>query len=508
MKSVDGAEEETFTCLRGSDIYTFDENYTIFSDGELWFKDRNIIFVGERGCFEPGKAKVNYHDNPGCMVIPGLINAHSHSYSALLKGTVESEPLDIYMLNVIAAGAAMTPRDIFVSAQLDALAMLKTGITATIDHFSERPVLSIDGLNSACDAFRGIGIRAIVATMFADLPYVDTIPVNKDKLPRGVVQNRSKLSAAELKNYFEIMETAVSSTSPIARVKAILGVDGPQRCSDQLLEMTGDFQRRHQCGIHTHMLETKTQAVMRPEGGLGFVRRMLDLGILNEKSSLVHFVWANDDDISAALDAGITVVHSPLSNAMLGAGVAPISKIRQAGIPVAYGTDGTNCGPPALYESMRLGSYLMRLTEVDFEKWPDAKTILREGYFAGAKAMGCAGKIGFLKKGAFADFSVINPERFWHKPMGNPYRHLLYYENGNSTKQVWVNGMQVVCDGKVITVDEDALIEEADEIVHRRLRDTPDNVLQTVADQYPAFREMVLENFDRDIGINRRITLK
>ena len=65
MKSVDGAEEETFTCLRGSDIYTFDENYTIFSDGELWFKDRNIVFVGERGCFEPGKAKVNYHDNPG-----------------------------------------------------------------------------------------------------------------------------------------------------------------------------------------------------------------------------------------------------------------------------------------------------------------------------------------------------------------------------------------------------------------------------------------------------------
>ena len=70
---------------------------------------------------------------------------------------------------------------------------------------------------------------------------------------------------------------------------------------------------------------------MRPEGGLGFVRRMLDLGILNEKSSLVHFVWANDDDISAALDAGITVVHSPLSNAMLGAGVAPISKNSTSG---------------------------------------------------------------------------------------------------------------------------------------------------------------------------------
>ena len=157
---------------------------------------------------------------------------------------------------------------------------------------------------------------------------------------------------------------------------------------------------------------------------------------------------------------------------------------------------------------MRLGSYLMRLTEADFEKWADAKTILREGYSAGAKALGCAGEIGVLKRGAVADFSVINPERSWHKPMGDPYRHLLYYENGNSIKEVWVDGEQVVRDGKVITVDEDALIEEAEVIVRRRLRDTPDNVLQLVADQYPAFREMVLENFDRDIGINRRITLK
>ena len=508
MSNVDGVDEFAFNCVRGGDIYTFDKNFTTFLDGELWFKGRDIVFVGARGGFKPDEGRVNYFDSSGCILIPGLINAHSHSYSALLKGSVESEPLDIYMLNVIAAGAAMTVRDIYVSAQLDAISMLKTGITATIDHFSERPVLSNEGLNAACDAFRKIGIRAVVATMFADLPYVDTIPVDKGKLPRDVVQNRSKLSDAELTDYFEIMEAAVRSTSPSARVKSILGVDGPQRCSGLLLEMTGDFQTRHQCGIHTHMLETKTQAVMRPEGGPGFVRRMLDLGILNEKSSLVHFVWANDDDISAALDAGVTVVHSPLSNAMLGAGVAPISRIRQAGIPVAYGTDGSNCGPPALYESMRLGSYLMRLTEADFEKWPDAKTILREGYSAGAKALGCAGEIGVLKRGAVADFSVINPERSWHKPMGDPYRHLLYYENGNSIKEVWVDGKQVVRDGKVITVDEDALIEEAEVIVRRRLRDTPDNVLQQVADQYPAFREMVLENFDRDIGINRRITLK
>lgn len=499
----DGANP--LTCLRGGTIFTFDDDFSVFEDGELWLSGNEILSVGPHGSYEPTHDGVAYVDTPGRMILPGLINAHTHSYSALLKGSVESEPLDIYMLSVIAAGAAMTPREIYVSAQLDALAMLHTGVTSAIDHYSERPALSGEGLGAVRSAFEDIGMRATIATMFADRPYIDTVPVDRDLLPPEILDAAAIQTPPDARDYFAIMEDAVSGETDDARVRVILGVDGPQRCSDLLMEMTGDFQRRHHCGLHTHMLETKTQAAMRPTGGPGFVRRMADLGILDEKSSLVHFVWSDDEDIAAAAETGVTVVHSPTSNAMLGAGLAPVLRLRNAGIPVAYGTDGSNCGPPALLESMRMGCYLMRLTEPEFESWPDARTILTESLSAGARAVGRAGEIGALKPGARADITVLNPLDYWHQPLGEPYRQLLYYENGASTEHVWVDGRQVVESGKVTTIDEAALIEEAKEIVLRRRSGASQAAAASVAAQYPAFRQMILDNFNDDIGIERRI---
>ena len=501
----DGAD--ALTCLRGGTIFAFDAEKSVFEDGELWLKGRDILSAGPRGAYIAPHDSVTYVDIPGRMILPGFINAHTHSYSALLKGSVESEPLDIYMLAVIATGAAMTPREIYVSAQLDALAMLHTGVTSAIDHYSERPALSADGLNAVCTAFEDIGMRATVATMFADRPYIDTVPVDRSRLPAEILAAAASHPIPDAKAYFGIMEKAVAGADPEARVRAILGVDGPQRCSDLLLEMTGDFQQRHHCGLHTHMLETKTQAAMRPEGGPGFVRRMADLGILDENSSLVHFIWSSEEDIAAAAETGLTVVHSPISNAMLGAGLAPILRLRQAGIPVAYGTDGSNCGPPGLLESMRMGCYMMRLTDPDFEEWPDARTILSEGYSSGARALGRAGKIGTLQAGTRADIAVLKPVDHWHRPMGNPYRHLLYYENGSSTEHVWVDGCQVVEDGRVTTIDEEALIAEAEEIAARRRGNMSADALNAVAAQYPAFRQMILDNFAADIGMDRRINL-
>ena len=496
------------TCLQGGTIYTFDADFSVIENGELWMSGGRILSAGPRGTYRPEGAPVEYVDVSGRMILPGMINAHTHSYSAILKGSVESDPLDIYMLSVIAAGAAMTPREIYVAAQLDALAMLHTGVTSAIDHYSERPALSGEGLDAVMSGFSDIGMRATVATMFADKPYIETIPVDRGLLPPDVLAAAAAYQAPDLDAYFGVMEKAVAAEAPGARVRAILGVDGPQRCSDRLMEMTGDFQQRHRCGLHTHMLETKTQAVMRPANGPGFVRRMLDLGILDERSSLVHFVWSREDDIEAAAEAGVTVVHSPMSNAMLGAGVSPVLRLRKAGIPVAYGTDGSNCGPPSLLESMRMGCYLMRLTDPDFEAWPDAKTVLAEGYSAGARALGRPGEMGSLESGKRADVTVLNPAGYWHRPMGDPYRHILYYENGGSTEHVWIDGTQVVKSGKVTTVDEQALVAEAAEIAERRRRALPISAQAQIDAQYPAFSAMIRRNFADDIGIRRRIDLQ
>jgi cytosine/adenosine deaminase-related metal-dependent hydrolase len=343
--------------------------------------------------------------------------------------------------------------------------------------------------------------------MFADKPYIDTIPINRETVPQEILDRYAAQPVPDAAEYFAIMEQAVAMNSADSPTRVILGVDGPQRCSDELIEMTGDFQRRHHCGLHTHMLETKTQAVMADRKGPGFVRRMLEAGIIDEKSSLVHFIWADDDDIAAAREGGVTVIHCPASNLMLGAGLSPVLILREAGIPVAFGTDGSNCGPPSLFETMRMGCYLMRLTDPDFEKWPDAPEVLRSAYRSGSRAMGWNEKTGVLKNGARADVVSLDQGGHWHSPMGDLKRHLLHYENGSSVSDVWVDGMQVVKNKEITALDLDGLLSEAQDIVLRRRDMVPAKAMEAIESQYPAFRNMILETLKDGFGIERRVTL-
>ena len=499
---------DDLNCLSGGTVLTFDENSTRFEDGEIWFRGGDIVAVGSPGCFAPGPGDtVHSIDVSGQIVIPGFINAHSHSYSALLKGSVENEPLDIYMLHVIAAGDAMTPRETYVSAQLDALSMLRRGMTSVIDHYSERPALSAEGLEAVCNGFEDIGIRATVAPMFSDLPYIETIPLDKAELPPEVRQWYGSRGRLDPTKYFEVITPAiVSRGSPENRVNVILGVDGPQRCSPRLVEMTAEFQQQYSAPIQTHMLETKTQAAMKPEQG--FVRRMVDLGILNDRSSLVHFIWTDRKDMDAAIEAGVTVVHCPQSNAMLGAGISPVMQLRDLGIPVAFGTDGSNCGPASYLENLRLAAWFMRLTETDFEQWPDSRALLREAYRSGARATGMQGKIGELTAGTRADIVTLDLSGHWHMPVGDLYRHILHYESGDSVDNVWVDGQPILRNRQLTTIDEEALIAEAQDISARRKMAMPSEAVALIEAQYPAFRDMVRAQLEANTGIERRIALR
>ncbi|MBK17856.1 MAG: hypothetical protein CMM52_03325 [Rhodospirillaceae bacterium] len=499
------------TCLSGGQILTFDGSDRVLDPGEMWIDGDQIIAVGAPGRFNPPTDRpVSRMDTTGRIICPGFVNAHTHSYSAILKGTVEKNPLDIYMLSVIAAGTAMSPRETYISAKLDALSMLRVGVTSLIDHYTERPALTTEALNAVCEGFTDIGIRATVATMFSDKPYIESVPISRDALPQEVLERYDAQQRPDATSYFEVMKNALDDWGNEGeRVHVILGVDGPQRCSDALIDMTGDFQRNHNLGLHTHMLETKTQAVMRDPKRGSFIQRMLDLGSLNERSSLVHFIWGQDDDIAAAKEAGVTIVHCPQSNTMLGAGICPVLRLRKEGIPVAYGTDGSNCGPASYLETLRLGAHLMRLTDPDFEEWPDGSIILKEAFQNGARAMGNAGKFGTLEPGMKADFVVMKPVDHWHRPMGDPMLHLFYYETGESIQDVWVNGVQVVKEGEMTTVNEDDLIAEAEEIVAHRKEALPADVVDIVAAQYPAFRNMIIDTLNsKEMAIERRVNLR
>lgn len=497
-----------WTVIRGGTVLPFDGTDRVIERGEVWFQDDEIRAVGEPGAFAPPQAvEPTVVEARGRFVMPGLINAHTHSYSSLLKGTVDDVPLDIYMISAMAGGADRTPREIYVAAQVDCITFLKSGVTALIDHYSERPATTIEGLASVAAGFRDAGLRARIAPMFADLPYLDTVPMDASVLPDHLRKHYESMSPPDLEAYFATVEKALETLDfGGGRLGLLYGVDGPQRCSEALIEMLAAAKKKTGLGLHTHMLEAKTQAAMRETGGESFVAKLARLDIIDEKSSFAHFVWSADDDIAAAREAGVTVIHNAPSNMMLGSGVCPMLKLSAAGIPIAFGSDGSNCTPAGLMESIRVATYLSRVTEPNPDLWIDAPGMLAMSMTGGARALSETGRIGTLAAGAKADIVVIGTENHWHMPMGDPWRHVLFYEQGTGTEHVWIDGNQVLRDGALLTIDEDAILAEAQEIAARyaeRLAGRAD----FIAEHHAPFRDMVIDAHARDIGIDRLIRL-
>lgn len=439
-------------------------------------------------------------DCTGKAVIPGLINAHAHSYTGYLKGSIDNVPLDIYMLYAIAGGSSRSAREIYISTLVEALQMLKKGTTAVIDHFSQRPSISVDGLDAASAAFKKLGIRARVATMFADKGFFDTLPLLPGELPSELLPKGGG-KPQSIDEYIAVVESAYLKYREDPLIDVILGTDGPQRCSDELLLKHAQLESKYKMGWETHILESKTQAVVSNNFyGKGLLEHMEELGVLNGRTALVHHVWVSDKEIDCVQRAGATVVHCPSSNLHLGSGIAPIDIYKRRGINVALGSDGGNCGSLGMLEQIKLAALLHNVSDVDYENWFSASDALKLDYCGGAKLFDKP--IGHICEGACADICIIDIDNITWQPVNDMTRQLVYYENGSNVDTVIIAGQKVLEHGKSVLIDEDVLIAEAKELCEKLRRDCAD-AMARVEQQKSYMRGMYLREIRRDVGFNR-----
>jgi len=451
-------------CIRGAEVLRGAAQEAP-GRADIWIEDGRIAALtvpGGKAFFETEQQI----DGSGCLAIPGLVNAHTHSQSALLQGTVLGEPLDLYVLRAIARRAPRSARAVHVSATLHAAAMLRRGITAHVDHLRDGLLPSVEGCSATLAAYRDIGIRATVAPMYEDRVYLDSLPPEAQALPPAV---RARYQAAKRpppREYFAVMEELLPRwRGAEGRLDLLLGVDGPQRCTRALLEMTGEFAARHAIGLHTHLLEAKTQHLMAPaDCGGSFVRYLDRFGLIGPRSSLAHFVWCTEDDIALAAERRVNVVHNPSSNLLLGSGVLPLERLLRAGVSVALGTDGQSGAAVSILEAAKLASLISRVCNTDPARWVEARSVFRLATEGGAAVLGLAGQAGRLEPGARADLALIDVRGLEWQPRGNVYNHLVMYENGANVRTVLVEGEVVVRDGRCTRVDEAALLAEAQDI--------------------------------------------
>ena len=405
-------------------------------------------------------------DATGKVVIPGLINAHTHSNQSIEKGLCDKLPLDAWMVlaSYGGAGARLEPRDLYVSALLGAIEMLRTGTTAVLDCNRTEPAWFDDGMDAVMQAYIDIGMRANVATQYADLDFFSSIPLGLIDAPESVTGRARRGNVNDSLDRAERFIDKWKDRHPL--LTPMLGPSSVPRCSRDLFEGSLALARRKGVRLQTHLLSAKSQVPVAEERFSGStVDYLRSLGGLQEWTSFAHGIWLSDEEVAVLGETDTGIVHNPVSNQKLGAGIAPAPALVRAGVNVALGSDGASSNDSQnMFETVKSAAILHRIANPP-DNWLGAEDVLRMCWHGGAAVMGQ--RIGRIAPGCKADLTVLSTASLFLAPKEQLMNQIVYSELGMSVETVIVGGTVVVRDRKIQTIDVDAVLSEAQELAAR-----------------------------------------
>jgi len=455
-----------FQVVRGGRV--LDAAQRAAQPADILIERGTIREIGAPGLAAPENARpVDATDR---ILIPGLINAHTHAHGNLGKGLGDRWTLELLLNAAPWISGRRAQADKYLTALIGAVEMLQKGCTACYDLFMEFPLPSADGMAALGRAYQDAGMRAVVAPMMADRSFYQAIPGLLEALPdrlRGEVERivyhtgDDNLAACR----------ALLQSWPFDRefVRPALAPTIPLHCADDFMVKAAELAREYDIGYHTHVGESKVQAVTGlRKYGCTLTAHLDQLGILASNFVAAHAVWLDDDDIKRMADRGAAVAHNPGSNMRLGSGIAAVRKMRAANLAVGVGTDGANCADNQnMFEAMRLASFASKVRGPDHRTWLTTDEVLGMATEGSARVIGFAGKLGRLAPGYLADIVFLDRRHVNWTPLNDVVNQLVHTEDGAAVDKVMVGGRIVVEGGRCITVDLDRLSDQAAEAAER-----------------------------------------
>ena len=447
-------------------------------------------------------------DGAGLLAMPGLINAHFHSPGNLMKGCLDSMPLELFMLHEVPplADAGNTERLIHVRTQLGAVEMLRRGITCVHDDAYHVPVASRQSIDAIMQAYADVGIRATVAIDQPNVVEYDKYPFMLELLSpaqRVAMETAPRQSTGELLDLYRYLIDRWHGAAD-GRLSAAVSCSAPQRVTQDYFAGLSALSKRHDLPFNIHILETRLQRVLgERKYGKSLVRYVHDLGLLDERMMVIHAIWIDDHDIQLLAQSGCTVAHNPVCNLRLGSGVMRWRALREAGVPICLGTDEMNTDDTTnLWAAAKTAALLQTLNDVDDRLWPRASEFLHAATRQGARAIRRADDLGQLKVGAAADLCLLDLDTHAFTPLNDLQRQLVYCEDGSSVRTTIVDGEIVFEQGRITTVDEKALRAEARALMQGYSRQMAHASAQAAALE-PVYRAMLERAAKQDVGMSR-----
>lgn len=403
----------------------------VLSDQAIAIKKGAILDILDAGQAEQTYRSGKTYRLDSHAVIPGLINSHGHAGMTLFRGLADDLPLMNWLNNHIWPAERRWISDDFVAdgTELAIAEMLLSGTTSFTDMYF--------------------------------YPNVVAKVAHKHKIRAQIMMPVLEFPSAWAENAEEYIHKGLAIHDDYRNHDLInvgFGPHAPYTISDESLERIRMLADELDATVHIHLHETAHELEESlSQQGRRPLQRLHELGLLSPRLQCVHMTQIEDEDIALLQESGCHVIHCPESNLKLASGFCPTTKLIDAGVNVALGTDGaaSNNDLDMLGEA-KTAALLAKGVAQDASALP-AHQVLRMATYNGAKALGLEASIGSLESGKCADITAVDLGDLTHQPVYDPISHLIYHACGQKVSHVWVNGKLLVDEGRLCSIDTQAL---------------------------------------------------
>jgi 5-methylthioadenosine/S-adenosylhomocysteine deaminase len=418
--------------VKNGTVLTMDGEYAVFENGFIGVLGDRIAYVGPPP-LETVEA-MDIIDAKGGLILPGLVNGHTHAAMSLFRGLADDLPLMDWLTRYIFPAESQMDADfVYAGTLLAASEMILSGITTFCDMYLFE--------DETAKAAKKAGLRCLVGEVLYDFP-----SPNYGTLENGLIYTRNLIEkwAGD-----PLVSIAVEPHSPYT-------------CSPDLLISANELALTHGVPLIVHMAETRNEiSEIREKYGKSPFAHLESLGVLGPHFIADHCVWVDEAEMDIMAEKDVAVIHNPESNMKLASGIAPVPRLMEKGIRVGLGTDGCASNNNLdLFSEMDTAAKLHKVKAMD-PTIMDARTVFRMATADGARAINMGDCIGSLTKDKKADIIVVDTDKPHLTPLYNPYSHLVYAVKGSDVVHSIINGRTVMRDRRLLTLDLEEILSNA-----------------------------------------------
>jgi len=416
----------------------------IIVKGYVRIEDGRLTELGEGSPTEKRKGE-DIIDAAGCVLMPGLVNAHTHLYQVLLRAIWEDLPLLPWLKRIYGAARVLRPSHFYAGSLLACAEAIKGGVTTLCEHnfLNPHPECAFETIRAIQDS----GLRSVFARTIMDTG--DMVPDCVKESPDQAFGHIEKILAAN-KNNEKISFMTGPNTPPL-------------NTTPGLLREIRSFADQKSIGISAHVAESKAvvEFTQREHRQDGVIRFLQEYGIPGPSSIFAHCVDITKEEIAILKETHTSVSHNPVSNMMLGDGVAPVVEMLHQGVNVALGTDGAASNHSQdLFETMKVSSLLQKVHHQD-PGIIDPYAVLCMATVGGAEALGLSSVCGTIEVGKRADLILVRLEDAHNQPINDLFSQLVHCAKASDVHTTIVNGDILMSDRKLKLMDEKQVVENA-----------------------------------------------